>query len=134
VEQRKQVILCVDDELNPLILRRFVLEKCGYEVITATSGAEAMRVLAEDQPIDLVLTDLLMPVMTGAELARQVKARHPGIPVVLISGVNEFSEDIKAANLFISKLEGPEAMSRKISEVLKAHPSQPVPERKSTAI
>ena len=56
----KHVILCVDDEDNPLVLRKLVLEKAGYEVATAHSADEALNILASRR-IDLVLSDHLMP-------------------------------------------------------------------------
>jgi CheY-like chemotaxis protein len=117
VGQSKAVILCVDDEENPLILRKLVLEKAGYEVITANSGKKALEIL-QSQPVHLVLSDLLMPGMTGTELARQVKQLYPKIPVVLVSGVNEIPPEATYADLFISKVEGPVSLCENISTVL----------------
>lgn len=110
-------ILCVDDEAIPLTLRKSVLEKLGYTVLPAASGAEALQVL-EAQPVDLVLTDLLMPGLSGTDLAREVKRRRPEIPVVLFSGVNEIPEDAGFADLFISKVEGPVSMCEKLRNLL----------------
>ncbi len=86
--QSKAVILCVDDEANPLALRKLVLQKAGYEVVTANSAKEALA-LAATRSFDLVLSDYLMPGTTGTELAQKLKAEHPRLPVILISGVNE---------------------------------------------
>jgi len=116
--EAKSTILCVDDEAIPLTLRKCVLEKFGYAVIAARSGAEALQVL-EAQRVDLVLTDLLMPGLSGVELARQIKQRKPGLPVVLFSGVNEIPEDASSADLFLSKVEGPSSMCAKVDELLK---------------
>jgi len=117
----KPVILCVDDESIPLILRKSVLEKWGYEVIAAASGTEALDAV-ERWPIDLVLTDLLMPGLSGTQLAREIKRRRPELPVVLLSGVNEIPEDADAADMFLSKVQGPTAMCEAISEMLhKSH-------------
>jgi CheY-like chemotaxis protein len=112
------VILCVDDEPNSLILRKLVLEKAGYRVLTASSANQALEVLSSSSRIDLVLSDQLMPGGTGTDLARQVKARFPRIPIILISGVNEIPPDADNADLFMSKVEGPAAMCEKISSVL----------------
>jgi CheY-like chemotaxis protein len=117
VGQSKVVILCVDDEENPLILRKLVLEKAGYEVVTAGSGRKALEIL-QSQSVHLVLSDLLMPGMTGTELARQVKQLYPKIPVVLVSGVNEIPPEAAYADLFISKVEGPVRLCENISAVL----------------
>lgn len=117
MSDRKTVILCVDDEDNPLVLRKLVLQKAGHEVITARSGKEALDLIA-CREIDLVLSDYLMPGMNGAELAHEVKAQRPHMPVVLISGVNEMPPGASIADAFVSKVEGPDALSRQITAVL----------------
>lgn len=111
------VILCVDDEVLPLTLRTLVLQKQGYQVKTASSAVDAMRVL-ETCPVDLVLTDQLMAGGTGTELAATIKRKRPDLPVILISGVNEMPPDMEHVNLFISKVEGPVAMCEKIANLL----------------
>jgi CheY-like chemotaxis protein len=113
-------ILVVDDEELPLTLRKLVLEKQGYRVITARSAAGAMQLL-ESSHVDLVLTDQLMPGGTGVELARAVKRTRPELPVILISGVNEIPPDANIADFFISKVEGPAFMCEKISAILAEH-------------
>ena len=115
--QRRPVILCVDDEENPLVLRKLVLEKAGYEVLTAQSAKQAWEVICSS-PVDLVLSDHLMPAMTGAELAKQVKAQFPNLPVVLLSGVNEIPAGYDCADAFLSKAEGPEHMCKQVAAVL----------------
>jgi len=115
--ERKAVILCVDDEQNPLTLRKLVLEKAGYEVLTANSGKEALKIAASRQ-VDLVLSDHLMPGMHGTELAQQLKAEHPKLPVILLSGVNELPPGSTVANLFVSKIEGPDALCKEVAAIL----------------
>lgn len=117
--QPRPVILCVDDEENPLALRKLILQKAGYEVVTATSVKHALQVLAA-QRVDLVLSDQLMPGGTGTELAQKVKSDYPGLPVVIVSGVNEMPVDAGYADLFISKLEGPVYLTQQISELLRS--------------
>jgi CheY-like chemotaxis protein len=113
----KHVILCVDDEETQLTIRKLVLEKEGYSVLTAGSGQQALNLLGCHQ-IDLVLSDHLMPGLTGTELTRQIKARYPELPVILISAVNELPADAACADLFMSKLDGPVAMCQNISAML----------------
>ena len=113
----KAVILCVDDEPNSLVLRKLVLQKAGYEVVTADSALCALDVLASRQ-IDLVLSDQLMPGQTGTQLARQIKDKWPSLPVILISGVNEIPPDAAIADLFMSKVDGPVMMCQNINDVL----------------
>jgi CheY-like chemotaxis protein len=113
----KAVILCVDDEPNSLVLRKLVLQKAGYDVITANSAAQALEVLNSSQ-VSLVLSDQLMPGQTGTELTHQIKKRWPSLPVIIISGVNEIPPDAAIADLFMSKVEGPVMMCQNISDVL----------------
>lgn len=118
----KAIILCVDDEEIPRMLRRLVLQKQGYEVVAVASGKEALEALAAAH-FDLILTDQMMPGMAGTELACQIKSTTPTKPVVIISGVNELPADIEYADLFISKIEGPEALFKGIEEVLDRCPN-----------
>jgi CheY-like chemotaxis protein len=110
-------ILCVDDEETPRTLRKLILQKQGYQVITAASGAEALEVLSRAN-ISLVLSDQMMPGMTGTELTKSVKAMRPAMPVILISGVNEVPEDASYADRFISKVGGPELLFKTVADVL----------------
>ena len=114
---KKELILCVDDEENQLAVRKLVLESKGYAVLTAPSGQQAL-VLLTQHPVDLVLSDHLMPGLTGAELARQIKGQKPELPVILISAVNEIPADAANADLFMSKLDGPIAMCENIAAIL----------------
>jgi CheY-like chemotaxis protein len=113
-------ILCVDDEDLPRTLRKLILQKQGYQVIAASSGAEALALL-ERGGIRLVLTDQLMPGMTGTELTKLVKSTRPAMPVILISGVNEIPPDAIYADRFISKVGGPQLLFDTVAEVLAAY-------------
>jgi len=111
------VILCVDDEPNALLLRKLVLQKAGYDVVTAPSAYQALEILMM-QKVDLVLSDQLMPGQTGTELARQIKTRWPSLPVILLSGVNEIPSDAEIADLFLSKVEGPINLCHSVNAIL----------------
>jgi CheY-like chemotaxis protein len=113
-------ILCVDDEENPRTLRKLILQSRGYRVTAVASGAEALEVLDRTK-IDLILTDQMMPGKSGTELTKIVKGMHPAMPVILISGMNEISEDVEYADRFISKVGGPELLFATVAEVLAAH-------------
>jgi len=81
----KPKIMVVDDEPQiGQILTRF-LAKHNYRVIFFTSGKEAIAYL-KNNTIDLLLTDLQMPDLTGLEIARQVKTLFPALPVIVMSG------------------------------------------------
>jgi CheY-like chemotaxis protein len=115
--QDRTVILCVDDEENPLMLRKLVLENAGYDVVTASSGVQALGIVSSRR-IDLVLSDYVMPGFSGTDLARQLKAGWPSLPVILHSGVNEIPGDAGCADLFLSKVEGPATLCERIASVL----------------
>ncbi|MEZ4237481.1 MAG: response regulator [Myxococcota bacterium] len=77
-------ILVVDDDELVRMTLRFYLEQEGFRVEEAASGADALAVCAE-QPVDLVVSDVAMPQMTGPELAGELAVRHPEVPVVFVS-------------------------------------------------
>jgi CheY-like chemotaxis protein len=81
-------ILVVEDDRLVRAGVRHVLEQLGYEVLVASGGADALRI-CEEHPgaIDLLLTDILMPGMTGGELAREVSARLPGVRRLYMSAL-----------------------------------------------
>jgi CheY-like chemotaxis protein len=116
------IILCVDDEVTPLAIRKFVLQKAGYQVITATAGKDALEILRTTN-VDLVISDYLMPEMTGTQLAAQVKQIHPSIPFMLLSGVNDLPDGAELTDYFLSKLEGPETMIGHVQLLLANRPS-----------
>jgi CheY-like chemotaxis protein len=122
----KPVILCVDDEDNALVLRRGVLEKAGYTVITALSGLQALELLGVNK-VDLVVSDYVMPNLNGGNLARAIKTLHPHLPVMILTGVQEIPSDATHADLFVSKTEGPAGVCAKIASLLQKaqHHRQP---------
>lgn len=113
-------ILCVDDEDIPRKLRTLILQKQGYTVVAAASGKEALGLLDEGG-ITLVLSDQMMPGMTGTELTKLIKAQRPAMPVILISGVNEIPPDAIYADRFVSKVGGPELLFQAVADVLHQH-------------
>jgi two-component system, cell cycle sensor histidine kinase and response regulator CckA len=84
-----QNVLVVDDEEAIRQLTRQTLESYGYRTLGASNGAEALVVLNKSDPaVDLVLTDMMMPVMDGAALAAELANSHPGLPIIATSGLN----------------------------------------------
>jgi signal transduction histidine kinase len=83
-------ILLVDDERQLQRMGKRVLEPLGYRVTTASNGAEALKtILASPSAFDVIVTDQIMPEMTGVELASEVYRLRPGLPVVLVSAGGE---------------------------------------------
>jgi two-component system cell cycle sensor histidine kinase/response regulator CckA len=85
-----ETILLVEDEDMVRTLTRRILEAHGYRVLEARDGSEALD-LAERhaEPLDLVLTDVIMPKMSGKELAQRLKQKQPGLKVLFMSGYTE---------------------------------------------
>lgn len=81
-----KTILIVDDESNMRFLLRMILEGAGYEVVEAAHGAAALARVAESSP-DLIVTDLMMPVMNGRELIERLRGdpQTAEIPIVVVS-------------------------------------------------
>ena len=79
------VVLVVDDDELVLSATSALLDDMGYQVIEATGGRRALEIVART-PIDLILTDQVMPEITGLQLANAVHAIRPDIPIVLASG------------------------------------------------
>jgi two-component system, cell cycle sensor histidine kinase and response regulator CckA len=82
-------VLLVEDAPEVRQLAARVLEHAGVDVVVAGGGEEALAVLAAGQRPDLLVTDVMMPVLTGPELAERVGALLPGLPVVFVSGYPE---------------------------------------------
>lgn len=81
-----ETILVVDDEVLIRMVIAEHLRDCGYRVIEAGDGDEAIDVLQADDRIDIVFSDVQMPNCTGFELARWVRRERPGVEVILTSG------------------------------------------------
>ena len=99
---KTRVILCIDDEAAALALRSLVLRSAGYEVVSAADGAAALELFRCVQ-VDLVITDHLLPGLTGTQLAAEIKRLRPAIPIILFSGLVEPPPGSEHANLVITK-------------------------------
>ncbi|MFH1115914.1 MAG: sigma-54 dependent transcriptional regulator [Pseudomonadota bacterium] len=88
-------VLVVDDEKNYLVVLEDMLEDEGYQVLTASSGAEALEFI-QTKPVDTVLSDIKMPGMTGIELLDRIKAVDPDLPVILMTAYAEVDQAVEA--------------------------------------
>jgi CheY-like chemotaxis protein len=121
-------ILVVDDEPGVLRVIQQTLTDCGYEVITARDGREAReRFRRRADEVDLVLLDMTMPGMNGAEALAAIHALRPDVPALLSSGYDEelATREVLGAGLagFIQKPYTPEALAAKVQEILAARSS-----------
>ena len=99
VDEKKPTItiLCVDDEKNILSSLRRLLRTEGYDIQLANSGAEGLDILSK-MPVDLVLSDMRMPEMNGAQFLEKVYAQYPDTVRILLTGYSEISSTIDAIN------------------------------------
>lgn len=90
-----KTILIVDDELNiRRVLERAFLKE-GYHVHLAEGGHQALRIL-EEAPVEVVLTDVVMPDMSGLELLKQIRAKYPQIPVIIMTAYGTIPMAVEA--------------------------------------
>ena len=118
-----ELVLLVEDEDQVRVIVRSVLERQGYRVLAARDGAEALAIAdAHEGKIDLLLTDVVMPNMSGPELARLIAVSRPETKVVCMSGYTDDSivrHGILASGVdFLQKPLTPVALAGKIREVL----------------
>lgn len=110
-------ILVVDDEPEVRSSTALLLETLNYAVVEAGDGQSAIAVLEQEEAIDLLLTDMVLPGgMSGADLAAHARAKRPVLKVLLTSGRPEFLEDTEFA--VIGKPFRMAELSRKLQEVL----------------
>ncbi|VVO73839.1 PAS domain-containing sensor histidine kinase [Pseudomonas fluorescens] len=96
-------VLVVDDDSLVLTSTCLLLEDLGHRVIAATSGVQALEMLEGDQAIDLVITDMAMPQMSGAQLADAIRRLKPDMPIILATGYAERLENFEAGLPRLSK-------------------------------
>ncbi len=82
-------VLVVDDDSLVLTSTSLLLEDLGHRVISAVSAAQALKVFDSDQTVDLVITDMAMPQMDGAQLAQEISNLRPDLPIILATGYAE---------------------------------------------
>ena len=120
-----ETILLVEDQLQVRTVALGILERQGYRVLTADGALAAMRVSAQHpEPIQLLLTDVVMPQMSGAELIKQLTATRPKIKALCMSG---YTDDaivrhgvLESGMAFLQKPFTPDSLARKVREVLDA--------------
>ncbi len=116
-------VLVVDDQLPVLQSVVMQLKHLGQEAFTAANGAEGWEVLQRER-VDLLVTDLSMPLMNGMELVRRVRQKFPQLPVVLMTGWGDFipHETLKQAgvDLIVSKPMGLHAWRETLQKLMKS--------------
>ncbi|MGY2439588.1 PAS domain S-box protein [Pseudomonas sp. SDO52101_S400] len=96
-------VLVVDDDSLVLTSTSLLLDDLGHRVISATSGAQALKLFDQGEVIDLMITDMAMPQMSGAQLAHAVRLLKPDLPIILATGYAERIEGFAAGLPRLSK-------------------------------
>jgi two-component system cell cycle sensor histidine kinase/response regulator CckA len=122
-----ETILVVEDEPVVRSFARDLLEEAGYRIFFASDGAEAIRQAVQiDEPIHLLITDVVMPEMSGPELASRLRKLRPQSRVLYMSGYTDDEvlcrKGLPENSAFIQKPFTPEQFSRKVRETLDAKP------------
>ncbi len=94
-EEIMKTILVVDDEKNYLVVMEALLTAEGYDVVTTNNPRKAVAIVQEDPP-DLLITDMKMPHMSGLELMRSVKAMHLSLPVIILTAYGTVETAVSA--------------------------------------
>ncbi len=123
-----ETILLVEDDDAVRVVTRRILARGGYQVLEARNGNEALQICGRsDRSIDLVLTDVIMPEMSGRELATRLQPVRPGSRILFMSG---YAEDaisrhgvLEEGLAFIEKPFSPHVLLRKIRDVIEQHPA-----------
>jgi CheY-like chemotaxis protein len=117
-----ETLLVAEDEEMVRQMLASCLQACGYQVLEASNGAEALKICSTlNAPLDLLITDSVMPKMSGKELSLRVRALFPNIPVLLMSGHIEDESETQAPGEsmeFLQKPAKPSELTRRVRDIL----------------
>ncbi|MBU4435021.1 MAG: response regulator, partial [Alphaproteobacteria bacterium] len=124
---RKLRILAVDDDSLVLINTAAMLDDLGHEVIVASSGSEGLAALRSREDIDLIISDEVMPHMTGSQFAQAARRGHPGIPFIIATGYADLAAtaaDAPAVDLLrINKPFTQSLLAQRVAEAMSRRPT-----------
>ena len=116
--RKGHVVLCVDDEAVGLKVRRILLERAGYEVLTASDGPSGLDVFRAND-VDAVVLDYSMPGMSGGDVARAMRRLKPDVPILLLSAYVGLHDEVRSiVDIYMTKGEGAPALLERLSNLL----------------
>ena len=117
--QDGHVVLCVDDEVVGLQVRKLILERSGYTVLTAHDGPSGITMF-NDNSIDAVVLDYAMPGMHGGEVAAKMREIKPGVPILLLSAYMGLPAEVtRLVNVYMTKGEGAPMLLQKLNALVR---------------
>lgn len=118
MEQSSNLVLCVDDEQVGLRVRKILLERAGYRVLTAPDGPSGLAIFSAE-PVEAVVLDYSMPGMHGGEVAVRMRQTKPQVPILLLSAYMGLSPEVTSlVDLYMTKGEGAPVLLEKLGSLL----------------
>jgi CheY-like chemotaxis protein len=118
MKQNSNLVLCVDDELVGLQVRKILLERAGYQVLTAQDGPSGLEIFSSE-PIEAVVLDYSMPGMHGGEVAVRMRQIKSQVPILLLSAYMGLPTEVTSlVDLYMTKGEGAPVLLEKLSSLL----------------
>ncbi len=124
-----KTVLLVDDSVTQSFHLKLALVRAGFKVVTAADGRSALKHL-DSESVDVVLADVIMPMMDGYELCRQIKdsPKHGKLPVILMSALGETHDQYwrqhAGADLYVAKTADASKLIKAIEDLLAGKPVQ----------
>jgi CheY-like chemotaxis protein len=114
--------LCIDDEDLGLEIRKMVLEREGFSVLTAKDGVTGLSLFDTEQQIDAVVVDYAMPGMDGGQVAAILRKRKPDIPILMLSAYVALPEEVmRVVSVSATKGDGAFTLVEKLKELLQTN-------------
>ncbi len=114
----RKLLLCVDDRTASLEVRRLLLEREGYEVLTASDGIAGLELFAQ-RAVDLVVLDYHMPEPNGAVVAQRMRALKPQVPVIMLSAYFEPPAEVDGfIDAYVTKGQNPRVLLQQIGQLI----------------
>ena len=118
MEHTSHLVLCVDDEVVGLRIRKILLERAGYRVLTACDGVTGLDVFTSN-PVEAVILDYSMPGMHGGEVARKMRQVKPHVPILLLSAYVGLPSEVRSlVDIYMTKGEGAPTLLKRLNNLL----------------
>jgi CheY-like chemotaxis protein len=118
MKQTSNLVLCVDDEVVGLRIRKLLLERAGYRVLTAPDGPTGLAIFSAE-PVEAVVLDYSIPGMHGGEVAVRMRQTKPQVPILLLSAYIGLSAEVTCVvDLYMTKGEGAPVLLEKLGSLL----------------